>query len=133
MKRLIFILLLFTSFAARSQKIENIYFNLYTDSLKKGVYNYINVDGKMDNGSFLPLMSDEIMFSSTTGKWQGNSIVIDSAVKIDSVVVTAALKARPEIKKSVTIYIKKTDHQPSLKTEKELLDEWTRKGEKKKG
>src|SRR5690349_9977786 len=104
MKRLIFILLLFTSFAGRSQKIENIYFNLYTDSLKKGVYNYINVDGKMDNGSFLPLMSDEIMFSSTIGKWQGNSIIIDSAVKIDSVVVTAALKARPEIKKSVTIY-----------------------------
>ena len=131
MKGITFILLLFISFAVRSQKVENIYFNLYTDSLKKGVYNYINVDGKMDNGTFLPLMSDDIMFTSTTGKWQGNNIIIDSAVKIDSVVVTAVLKARPEVKKSVIIYIKKTDYQPSLKTEKELLDEWTRKSKKK--
>lgn len=131
MKEITFILLLLTSFAARSQKIENIYFNLYTDSLKKGVYNYINVDGKMGNGTFLPLMSDDIIFTSTIGKWQGNSIIIDSAAKTDSVVITAMLKSRPEVKKSVTIYIKKTDNQPSLKTEKELLDEWTKKSKKK--
>jgi hypothetical protein len=131
MKAVSFIMLLFTSLAARSQKIETIYFNLYTDSLKKGIHNYINVDGKMDNGTFLPLMSDDIIFTSTAGKWQGNSIIIDSAIKIDSVVVTAVLKARPEVKKSVTIYIKKTDYQPSLKTEKELLDEWTKKSKKK--
>ncbi len=131
MKEITFILLLLTSFAARSQKIENIYFNLYTDSLKKGVYNYINVDGKMGNGTFLPLMSDDIIFTSTIGKWQGNSIIIDSTAKADSVVITAMLKSRPEVKKSVTIYIKKTDNQPSLKTEKELLDEWTKKSKKK--
>lgn len=127
MKKLGIILLVLSSFSAKSQKIESIYFNLYTDSLKKGVYNYINVDGQLASGAFLPLMSDEVTFSSTTGRWQGNSLIIDSASKMDSVVITATLKNRPEVKKSVTIYIKKVDHQPSLKSEKELLDEWTKK------
>jgi hypothetical protein len=131
MKKLPFILILLVSFTAKSQKIEAIYFNLYTDSLKKGVYNYINVDGKLATGTFLPLMADEIIFSSTSGKWEGNSIIIDSGSKIDSVIITAALKSRPEVKKSITVYVKKVDYQPPLKSEKELLDEWTKKGKKK--
>ena len=43
------------SICARAQKVDSIYFNLYTDSLKKQVHNYINVDGKFSNGSWLPL------------------------------------------------------------------------------
>ncbi|MBL0056604.1 MAG: hypothetical protein IPP31_10530 [Chitinophagaceae bacterium] len=39
---------------ARGQKVENIYVNLYTDSLKKGTFNYINIDGKLSNGRFIP-------------------------------------------------------------------------------
>lgn len=131
MKVILFILVVFSSLAASSQKIESIYFNLYTDSLKKGVYNYINVDGKLANGTFLPLMSDEVTFISSSGKWEGNSIIIDSASKTDSVVITATLKSRPEVKKSVTIYIKKIDNQPPLKSEKELLDDWTKKGKRR--
>src|SRR3954471_11114765 len=107
MKKLSFILLIFVSFAARAQKIDSIYFNLYTDSLKKGVYNYINVDGKYSNGKFLPLMSDEVEFSSTAGRWEGNNIVIDTGSRIDSVVITAILKKDPSIKRTVTIFMKK--------------------------
>ncbi len=33
-----------------AQKIEYVNFNLYTDSLKKGLHNYINVDGYIGNG-----------------------------------------------------------------------------------
>lgn len=124
-------MLILSSFGLKAQKIDSIYFNLYTDSLKKGVYNYINVDGKMSDGSFLPLMVDEVVFTSSFGRWEGNSLVIDTASKIDSVIIIAALKKRPEVKKSVTIYIKKVDIVPVLKTEKELLDEWTKKGKKK--
>lgn len=119
------------SFTAGAQKIDSILFNLYTDSLKKGAYNYINVDGKLTNGAYLPLMSDEVTFTSSGGNWEGNSLIIDSAFKQDSVVVTASLKERPEIKKNVTIYIKKIVTEPPLKTEKELLEEWRRKGKQK--
>jgi hypothetical protein len=132
MKKLAFLLILtIASFAAKSQKVESIYFNLYVDSLKKGVYNYINVDGKLSSGSFLPLMADEVLFSSSSGKWEGNNLIIDTSSKVDSVVITAALKARSEVKKTVTIYVKKVETIPILKTEKELLDEWTKKGKKK--
>ncbi len=122
--------MLFT-FTAKAQKVENIYFNLYTDSLKKGVYNYINVDGKLTDGTYLPLTGKEITFASSAGRWDGNSLIIDSAYKQDSVVVTASLKEHPEIKKNVTIYLKKILTEPPLKTEKELLEELKRKGQHK--
>jgi len=132
MKRCIVIILVIMSFTVKAQKIESIEFNLYTDSLKKGVYNYINVDGKYGNGSYLPLMSNEVEFRSTAGKWDGNSLIIDKESKIDSVVITVWLKEKPEIKKSVTMYVKKIEVEPPLKTEKELLDEWKYKGKKGK-
>jgi hypothetical protein len=131
MKNLVFIILVLLSLRAKAQKIESIYFNLYTDSLKKGVYNYINVDGKYSNGTYLPLMSNEIEFKSSAGKWDGNSIILEKDSKIDSVVITAWLKEKPELKKSITVYVKKIEIEPPLKTEKELLDEWRNKGKKK--
>ena len=132
MKKLIIIIsFVVFAFAATAQKVDSISFNLYTDSLKKGVYNYINVDGKRSDGSFMPMMTDEVVFTSSAGRWDGNSIIIDSAYKPDSIVITASLKEHPTIKKNVTIYIKKTDTNPPLKTEKELLEEWKRKGQGK--
>lgn len=117
--------------SAHAQKVESIWFNLYTDSLKKGVYNYINVDGKLTDSSYQPLTGNEIIFTSSAGKWEGNSLVIDSAYQQDSVVVTASLKENPGIKKTVTIYIKKTDTNPPLKTQRELLEEWRKKRQRK--
>ena len=57
------LLLLFTAFftqAGVAQKVDSIYFNLYTDSLKKGQHNYINIDGKMSNGRWLTMTAREI-------------------------------------------------------------------------
>ena len=130
MKKFIAIILIVFSFGAKAQKIDSIYFNLYTDSLKKGVHNYINVDGKYSNGSFMPLMSNEVVFTSTAGKWDGNSLILDKEFKTDSVVITVWLKDRPEVKKSVTMYIKKIEVEPPLKTEKELLEEWKKNSKK---
>jgi hypothetical protein len=132
MKKIFTIILILFSFGAKAQKIENIYFNLYTDSLKKGVHNYINVDGKYTNGSFMPLMSNEVVFTSSAGKWDGNSLILDKDFKTDSVVITVWLKDRPEVKKSVTMYTKKIEIEPTLKTEKELLEEWKKNSKKGK-
>ena len=131
MKKLLIILIVLSAFTARAQKVDSIYFNLYTDSLKKGVHNYINVDGKLTNGTYQPLMSNEISFTSSAGRWDGNSLIVDSAYKQDSVVITASLKEHPEVKKNVTIYLKKIVTEPPLKTEKELLEEWRKKGQQK--
>ncbi|HEX8279413.1 MAG TPA: hypothetical protein VF540_11990 [Segetibacter sp.] len=131
MKKFLIIFIVLSAFTARAQKVDSIYFNLYTDSLKKGVHNYINVDGKLTNGTYQPLMSNEVAFTSSAGRWDGNSLIVDSAYKQDSVVITASLKEHPEVKKNVTIYLKKIVTEPPLKTEKELLEEWRKKGQQK--
>ena len=64
------IILLFIIAATASplfaQKVDSIYFNLYTDSLKKDQHNYINVDGKLSNGRWMPLSAKEIEFSCSS-------------------------------------------------------------------
>lgn len=122
MKHLFTFILVFAFFNLKAQKVESIYFNLYTDSLKKGVHNYINVDGKYSTGIYQPLMTDEVVFTSSAGRWDGNNIIIDSSFTRDSVVITAKLKSTPAISKTVIIYIKKHDPEERLPTEQEVLD-----------
>ena len=122
--------LLCFGFAGKAQKIDSIYFNLYTDSLKKGIHNYINVVGKLKDGSYLPLMDGDLIFKSSTGKWEGNDLIIDSAYTQETVLVHATLKAQPTVTKSIVIYMKRNLTEPSLPTEQEVMDGW-KKGKKK--
>jgi hypothetical protein len=107
----------------KAQKIDSIFFNLYTDSLKKGTYNYINVDGKLSDGRWMPLTAKEIQFSTTAGTFDGNSLVLDKDFKEEKVTVTATLKSNSNISKSVTIYIKRNPDNEKLKTTEEILRE----------
>ncbi len=107
--------------SVKSQKIDSIYFHLYTDSLKKGVHNYINVDGKLSNSKYVPLDNTHITFWCNTGKWEGNDLIIDPTYKADSVVIRVTLKERPQLFKTITIYIKKKSDNGRLKTEKEIF------------
>jgi hypothetical protein len=119
------ILLLICFIAVRSasgQKIESITFNLYTDSLKKGFYNYISVDGKANDGTWMPLDSTQILFISNGGFFKGNDLFIDSSYKGESVKVKAVLKSNPSISREVTIYIRKRGFDEPLKTEEEILN-----------
>lgn len=106
-----------------AQKIDSIYFHLYTDSLKKGVYNYINVDGLLSNGRYLPLDSTQILFSSSDGKWSGNNLIFDPSYNKEFVTVTAKLKTNTALQKTITIYIKKRPDDEHLKTEQEIMNE----------
>src|SRR5262245_65233271 len=99
-----------------AQKIDSIFFNLYTDSLKKGTFNYINVDGKTSDGNWMPLTTKEIKFRSSAGKFDGNSLFIDSAFKEEKVVVKACLISNPHVEREITIYIKKLIIHEKLKT-----------------
>jgi len=119
---LLLLLVTAASFAGRAQQVDSIFFNLYTDSLKKGVHNYINVDGKLSNGSWLPLTNKEIEFTASTGKFVGNSLLIDSAFKGEKVMVKAVLKNNTAIWKEVTIYMKKMESTERLKTLNEVMN-----------
>ena len=112
-----------------AQKIDSIYFHLYTDSLKKGFYNYINVDGKTSDGKWLPLSTKEIVLTSnddTALRFQNNDLFIDSAYSAETVKVKAVLKSNPTVWKEITIYIRKRGFDEPLKSQQEILDEYSR-------
>jgi hypothetical protein len=113
-KILAIVITIFFSTTIFSQKIDSIFFHLYTDSLKKGQHNYINVDGKLSNGQWQPLTSREIQFSSSACDFQGNDLVIPPDFKEEKIKIKAALKSDPAIWKEVTIWIKKIPDPDSL-------------------
>lgn len=116
-----------------AQKVDSIYFNLYTDSLKKGFYNYISVDGKLSDGSWLPLDSTQIRFLSDGGYFKGNDLFIDSSYNGETVRVKAVLRSNPKVWKETVIYIRKRGFTEPLKTNDEILDELRKKSRKSKG
>lgn len=96
-------------FKAKSQHIEQIFVNLYTDSLKKGTYNYINIDGLLSNGKYLPLDSTHLSFSSSYGKFYGNSLYVDKACTLDKISIAVKMKNMPGLHKEFFMYIKKKE------------------------
>ena len=126
-KYLLFLFILCAHFT-KAQHVESIYVNLYTDSLKKGTLNYINIDGKLSNGKYLPLDSTHLIFWSSAGKFSGNSLWIDrdfAAAKVD---IRVSLRKNPALVKEFSIYVKQKPD-PELKT----LDEIMNKSKTKKG
>ncbi len=112
MKALLLYLLLFASTAIRAQKIEAIYVNLYTDSLKKGTHNYINIDGQLSNGKYLPLDSTKILFTCANAKFAGNSIIIPTDFTFEKVTIKASLKNDIRIFKEFEVWVKKMEDPP---------------------
>lgn len=106
----------------KAQKVDSLFFNLYTDSLKKGVHNYINVDGKLSNGQWLPLTDKQLIFSSSYGKFEGNSLIIDTSFKGEKVTIKITLRSDPAVTKETTVYIKKLYGNEKLKTVEEVLN-----------
>ncbi len=103
-----------------AQKVDSIYFHLYTDSLKKGQHNYINVDAKMTNGRWLPMTAKEIQFSCTSATFEGNELIIPFDFKAEKVTVKAVLKTNPSIWIERTIWIK-TKPDGELPTKEEIM------------
>ncbi len=131
MRKLIVILsFIFIADSASAQKVDSIYFNLYTDSLKKGFFNYISIDGKLADGSWSPLDSTQILFISDGGYFKGNDLFIDSSYTQDKVRVKAVLKSNPQVWKETVIYIRKRGFDEPLKTNEQILDEMRKKARK---
>ena len=118
-----------------AQKVDSIYFHLYTDSLKKGQHNYINIDGKTSDGKWIPLSTKEITLTSnndTALKFQNNDLFIDSAYSGETVTVKAVLKSNPSVWKETIIHIRKRGFDEPLKSNQEILDEYTKPQKTKK-
>jgi hypothetical protein len=128
LKKYLLALFVLCSFFAKAQKVEKIYVNLYTDSLKKGTYNYINIDGQLSNGKYLPLDSTQLIFWASAGNFNGNSLWIDKEFAEQKVNIKVSLRINPALIKEFTIYVKQQPD-PALKT----IDEIMNKSKSKKG
>jgi len=120
-KYLLLIIIVAAASPLYAQKVDSIYFHLYTDSLKKGQHNYINVDGKLSNGHWLPLTAKEIQFSCPSATFEGNELIIPENFKEEKVTIKAVLKANPATWIERTVWIKqKPDGE--LPTKDEILN-----------
>lgn len=128
MKQILLSLFILCSLFTRAQKVESIYVNLYTDSLKKGTFNYINIDGRLSNGKYIPLDSTHLSFWCSAGKFHGNNLWIDSNISAEKVDIKVKVKGDPALAREFSIYIKQLPD-PALKT----MDELMNKPKNKKG
>jgi hypothetical protein len=132
LKKFLPIILIFLSCCVKAQKIDSIYVHLYTDSLKKGTYNYINVDGLLSNGRYMPLDSSHMTFTASAGKFFGNSLWIDKDFTAEKITIRTVLKSNPALHKEFVVYIKKKPDEENLKTVDELLNGTASPGSKRK-
>jgi hypothetical protein len=121
-KTFFFVILLSVATTIFSQKVDSIYFHLYTDSLKKGQHNYINVDGKLSNGRWLPLTAKEILFSCPDATFEGNELIIPADFKEEKVTVRAVLKSNQSVVIERTIWIKKKPDDEKLPSKDEVIN-----------
>ena len=129
---LLFSLFILISIFTRAQKVDSLFFHLYTDSLKKGTHNYINVDGKLSTGNWKPLSDKEIQFSCSHGIFEGNDLVLPAIVTQEKVTVKAVLRSNPAMWKEITIWIKKNPDDEKLPSKNDILNGNTQKKNKGK-
>ncbi|HPZ87485.1 MAG TPA: hypothetical protein PLQ32_05250 [Flavihumibacter sp.] len=123
MKKIYTILLLFVAAKTQAQSLayDSLAFHLYTDSLKRNTHNYINVDGRLKSGGWLPLTDKQVQFRCAQGVFDGNSLMIDSTFKGNAVQVTVTDKRNPALTQTRTIYIKQAPDTERLKTMEEVM------------
>ncbi len=123
MKQFLLLIFVLSGSVAKAQEIDSIYVNLYTDSLKKGTFNYINIIGRLSNGNYLPLDATQLSFTASAGDFKGNSLWIDKDFKYDKVSIKVVLKTNPQQHKEFDIYIKQKPDDEKLKTVEEIMHE----------
>lgn len=130
----LFSVLFFAFILGNAQKVDSIYFHLYTDSLKKGTHNYINVDAKLSDGKWKPLSAKDINFTSSYGTFEGNELILPDAPTVEKLTIKAVLKSDPALWKEITVWIKKKADDEVLPTAEEILKNKSQKtGKSKRG
>jgi hypothetical protein len=95
------IILILSTFLSNAQKIDSISFHLYTDSLKKGTHNYINVDGKTSDGKWKPLTAKDITFTTSYGTFEGTELILPGNPTVEKLNIKAVLKSDPKLWKEI--------------------------------
>ena len=63
----------------------------------------------------------DIIFTASEGRFEGNSLILDSACSSKKVTIKAVLKSNPAIWREVTVYIKTMPDNERLKTLEDVM------------
>jgi hypothetical protein len=118
---------LLVSFFAKAQKVDSMFVHLYTDSLKKGTFNYINVDGLLADGNWRPLDTNHVEFKCSAGKFHGNQLWVDPDFEGDKISIDAIFRQDRTQHKQFEMYIKRQMDPAQLPDENEILKQKTKK------
>lgn len=110
--------------------VTSLYFNLFTDSLKKDNPFDLNVQGRFTSHKVYPLDTGMVAFTKTGGGTlsAGRLVVTGDDTVTRKIHVVVRLKADPSIADSVWIPVKQIPDTARLPSEQELLDQWKRRG-----
>jgi hypothetical protein len=109
MKPTLLFLFIIVSHASFAQKLDSIYFNLYTE-------------GKYKNGRILPVDNSEVIFEADSAKFVGNSLWLPMDFKPKFVKVWVSVKAAPQKKIQISIPIKQKSDDEILRSEQEIIN-----------
>lgn len=98
--------------ATHAQKLEKLYVNLYTDSLKRGTLNYINIDGLFSNGKFLPLDTVHLKYETSVGAFEGNKLWLPDSITVKDVHIRVHAKQNPQLEARFVVGIKQVPDPP---------------------
>lgn len=107
--------------------LQKIHFNLYTDSIKRGIRFYLNIEGTFSSGRVYPLDTGKLRFFASAGSLTNNILRIskaDSATK--NILVKSRVKWDTNIADSIMVPVKTHIKVADLPTEDELFREWKR-------
>jgi hypothetical protein len=114
-----------------AQQSDSLYFNLYTDSLKKGTWNYINVEYKFAQGRVVPLTTPQIELKSDRGIWDGTSLWIDWQFPFPYVEVEVRYKSNSVLSSKKIIWIRQYDDAMQPSQTDSLLNELNKRNRRK--
>lgn len=111
--------------------VKQIRFNLYTDSLKRDVPFYLNVEGHFSSGRIYPLDTKNLQFKASAGTLNKNILLVKKAdTAVHKVKVCTRFKLDPKLSDSAIIPVKIIQDTADLPTEQELLRQWKRQRRK---
>ena len=87
--------------------LNDLRFNLYTDSIKPILNFYVNVEGIFSSGRVLPLTEEQVTVTSDVGAMKGMEWIAPKEKNFDKVTFAAVSKQKPEITKAIIVYRKR--------------------------
>lgn len=103
-------------------------FNLYTDSIKRNIPFYLNVEGRFSSGRVYPLDTGMIAFSSSAGSLAGSVLTVRNDTAVHRAEVSAWLRADTGMRIRVSIPVKIVPDTAALPTAAQLLRQWKKEG-----